>query len=49
MLRDVATFDVYVMGFITMPLAASIVAAPSATEAVIPEEHVVPVTEPLAQ
>src|SRR5882762_1374386 len=31
MLREVATFDVYVMGFITMPLAASSCAAPSVT------------------
>jgi hypothetical protein len=54
MLRDVATFDVYVMGFITMPLAASrqpeaAVHAPSVTVAVILEEHTVPVTEPFAQ
>ncbi len=53
MLRDVAKFDVYVMGFITMPLPASrqvpVAHAPSATAAVTPEEHVVPVTVPFAQ
>jgi len=49
MLRYVDTFDVYVMGLTTMPLAASIVAAPNVTVAVMPEEHVVPVTVPFAQ
>jgi hypothetical protein len=42
MLRDVAIRDVYVMGFITMPVLASIAAAPSVTPA-----HAVAV--PLAQ
>ena len=53
MARDVATVEVYVMGFITMPLAASSAAGPRVTAAVKPEEHsvVVPVvvTEPFAQ
>ena len=50
-LRAVATVDVYVgEGTVqVMPLAASIGAAPRVTVAVMPEEHVVPVTEPFAQ
>ena len=36
MLIDVATFDVYVMGLIAIPPAASTVAAPNVTVAVGP-------------
>ena len=49
MLNPAAVFDVYDLLPTMMPLAASIVAAPSVTVAVIPEEHVVPVIVPFAQ
>ncbi len=49
MLRELAVFDVYALLPTWMPPAASIVAAPNVTVAVMLEEHVVPVTEPFAQ
>ena len=51
--RVVATFELNDCGLQLMPLAASSVAAPSVTDAVMPEEHTLPdvavVTVPFAQ
>jgi len=49
MLKEVATFELYVMLLTVMPLPASTGAAPSVTVANSPEEHTPAVTEPFAQ